>query len=200
MAFPTSALAFAYRTVLRRRGGACPGQSKLGDLFIRFAFERVVESVSGNRFLTFALRALEYLVSRRGCRVRLKKRDARRFVNFYNDLARDAEEYLRARVPVRTGLMRRRVIRVQNLGAVTLIYSDAMNKKGVEYAQFVARYEKALQDTFERTFLRAELRRVQVSERQGFFGRKTRRASASELVHVRKVGTQLRIWQETGEK
>lgn len=78
-------------------------------------------------------------------------------VEFYNRLATDAANELKATVPVRTGLMRRSTTRRQKRGGrlavvqETRISSVARNKRGVEYAPYVERYEQALKRVVAKT-------------------------------------------------
>ena len=77
---------------------------------------------------------------------RITETRARRY---FEDVAKTAERHLRQTVPVRTGLMRRRVDGRGRLPRVA-IYSDAKNRRNKEYAQYVRRYHIALQDTEKR--------------------------------------------------
>ena len=66
----------------------------------------------------------------------------------FDRISAQATSRLRRTVPVRTGLMRSKVSNQGN-SLKAVIFSDAQNSKGVEYAQFVERYARALRDTEE---------------------------------------------------
>ena len=68
---------------------------------------------------------------------------------FFQDLTGKATAQLKRTVPVRTGLMKRQVSR-RGRTVRFEVYSDAKNRRGIQYAPYVERYDKALKDVQEK--------------------------------------------------
>lgn len=108
------------------------------------------------------------------------------------EIANESERRLRDMVPVRTGLMRRRVDARGALSQIE-IYSDAMNNRGIEYAQYVRRYDKALVRVVGYAVRRVSTERVRTIRRLFFGGVNVEYERASDYISVRRNGTRLEL-------
>lgn len=123
----------------------------------------------------------------------------RRVISIFDSVVDNAERELSDRVPVRTGLMRRRVdARGLAIGGIRSIdlRSDARNKKGREYAKYVDRYNRALSHTLVSAESAISSAFVRFSEYRisfvfGFVRSSVRIAKASRFMSVHKSGTRL---------
>ena len=154
---------------------------------------------SGNIAARFQGIDFEALESRRDAKQRqadlLSDRQAKQL---FERIVEDMAEHLRANVPVRTGLMKRRTdARGDNRGdrRQVDIYSDAMNNQGREYAQYVARYDRALTSTVSRAWQRinrAVIRlHIYTIRPGGIIQRRTVFVDGSRFMDAKKEGTRL---------
>ena len=111
---------------------------------------------------------------------------------YFDDLVRHVEKDLRRLSPVRTGLLRRRVEN-RGRGAIAVIFSNAENSAGVEYAQFVRRYDRAIRITIASARIRVKNKRFFIKERSGFFGSRTGIVEARRVISIDRRGTAIVI-------
>lgn len=108
------------------------------------------------------------------------------------EIANESGRRLRDTVPVRTGLMRRRVDARGQLTQID-IYSDARNKSGKEYAQYVRRYDLALRRVVSYAVRRVSSERIRSVSYTFFGARRVRYERASDYISARRNGTRLEL-------
>ena len=110
---------------------------------------------------------------------------------FAQSIASQAAHDMRGTVPVRTGLLRSKTSKRS-----LQVYSDAMNSRGVEYAQFVDGYFRALNRAHRLTEQRIASRTFRTNLYATILGRTVGipyKLEASRVVFVRSEGTRLII-------
>lgn len=123
----------------------------------------------------------------------------RRVIRIFARITEEAESYLRDNVPVKTGLLRRRVdIRGLNFGnrRRVSLFSDARNSNHKQYAKYVAGYDRALRQALVRAEGRIATERIRVTSYRisfvfGFVRRSVGFAPISSFINVRREETRL---------
>lgn len=132
-------------------------------------------------------------------RNRTLERANRRVLAIFASVVDGAERELRNNVPVKTGLLKRRVdargLAIGNARTVAL-YSDAMNNRGREYAKYVDGYERALTRALRKSEASIRSSRFRFNEYRisfvyGFVRRSVRIARASTFMSVHREETRI---------
>ena len=160
---------------------------------------RIIIEATGFNRVRYVIQLLENRIRdlfRRGRsqQIRANEETARRARRLFDRLANELERDLRGRVPVRTGLMRRQVAARGDRRRVD-IWSSARNTQGREYAQWVRRYEIAIQATTRlaiRRLTRSYVRFTDYTVAPGLrLVSETRLVPASRFIDIQRDGTHL---------
>lgn len=128
--------------------------------------------------------------SRDGLSIRIALPGRSTIESFVDRVGRHAAAELRSQVPVRTGLMKRRV---SATGRLTVdVYSSATNSKGREYAPYVDGYHRALQSALRTAEHQISRKQFRVTYRSYFYSGSIY-VNASRFVSARIEGHHLII-------